>query len=96
MTTRPGDPRQFSALRHAPDPVRAYKDQIDAMHLQLAAANARIAELEIVGRGLSISLDATRRRLAELETDCTRCASTGDDWTDFLTQRGKYAPRRQA
>ena len=34
---------------------------------ELDAARARIAELEIVGRGLSISLDAARRRLAELD-----------------------------
>lgn len=31
------------------------------------AALARVAELETLGRGLSISLDATRRRLAEVE-----------------------------
>jgi hypothetical protein len=37
-----------------------------------------------------------RRLTALLEAGCPRCAPTGDDWTDFMAERGKYTPRGQA
>lgn len=37
-----------------------------------------------------------RRLTALLEAGCPRCATTGDDWTDFMAERGRHAPRRQA
>ena len=62
-------PRSYKDPRPKADPVRAYKDQIDALHLKV---------------------EGLQRQLA---AGCPRCASTGDDWTDFHAQRGKYAPR---
>lgn len=121
MSTRPGDPRQFTQLRPAVDPIRGYKDQIDALHLQLAAAKDRIAELQadslywhtrrerlhveirsIIGprpreqRGEDADSDLIEDMRRQLEAGCPRCATTGDDWTDFMAERGRHAPRRQA